>query len=122
MSNPTPDAAAVPALAHPAGSNPLSKAIEVTGIRIVMDPSQKPQVQYLVVNHSPARFPDATIYVTLRSADAHIGQAPLCRFSFAAPNLGPFEAKEMISSIEKTSRTVNLPEWQDLRAEVELGQ
>ncbi len=108
--------------AHARGSNPLSKVIEVTGLRIVTDPARKQQVEYLVVNHSSARFPDATIYVTLRAADARVGQAPLCRFSFAAPDLGPFEAKEMISAIEKTNRTANLPEWQDLRAEIEIGQ
>ena len=104
------------------GANPLSKMIEVTGFRIVLDPSRKPQVEYLVVNHSSARFPDATIYVSLRTANAHVGQAPLCRFSFAAPDLGPYEAKEMISAIEKTNRAINLPEWQDLRAEIEIGQ
>jgi hypothetical protein len=119
--NPT-EAASVVAPVHASGSNPLSKALEVTGFRIVLDPTRKPQVQYLVVNHSPARFPDATIYVSLRTADAHVGQAPLCRFSFAAPDLGPYEAKEMISAIEKTNRTTNLPEWQDLRAEIEIGR
>lgn len=120
----SPSEAAVPSPApvQATGSNALSKNIEVTGFRIVMDPSRKPQVQYLVVNHSSARFPDATIYITLRAANAHVGQAPLCRFSFAAPDLGPYEAKEMISAIEKTNRPVNLPEWQDLRAEVEIGR
>jgi len=105
-----------------ASSNPLSRIIEVTGLRIVMDPAGKQQVEYLVVNHSSARFPDATIYVTVRAADARVGQAPLCRFSFAAPDLGPFEAKEMTSAIEKTNRTGNLPDWQDLRAEIEIGK
>jgi hypothetical protein len=74
------------------------------------------------VNHSPARFSDATVYVTLHAAGARAGQPPLCRFSFAAPNLGPFEAKEMISAIEKTNRPVNLPDWQALRAEIEIGK
>lgn len=111
-----------PAAAHATGSNPLSKSIEVTGFRIVIDPSRKAEVQYLVVNHSPARLSDATVYVTLHAANARPGQPPLCRFSFAAPSLGPFEAKEMISAIEKTNRPVNLPDWQALRADVEIGQ
>lgn len=115
-------AAAASVTPRPGSSNPLSKIIEVTGFRIVMDPTRKAQVQYLIVNHSPARFPDATIYVTLHAADARVGQAPLCRFSITAPDLGPFEAKEMISAIEKTNRAVNLPDWQNLRAEIEIGQ
>ena len=116
-----PSSAASPAPAHAVnGSNPVSKSIEVTGFRIVMDPSRKAEVQYLVVNHSPSRFSDATVYVTLRAAGAR--QPPLCQFSFAAPNLGPFEAKEMVSPIEKTTRSVNLPDWQTLRAEIEIGR
>jgi hypothetical protein len=63
-----------------------------------------------------------TVYVTLRTADDTPGQPPLSRFSFAAPNLGPYQSKEMISSIEKMNRPVALPEWQDLRADLEIGQ
>jgi hypothetical protein len=107
---------------HVTGANPLSKSIEITGFRIVADPTRKSEVQYLVVNHSPLRFSDATVYVTLHAADARLGQPPLYRFSFAAPNLGPFESKEMVSAVEKTTRTGNLPEWQDLRAEIEIGR
>jgi len=102
--------------------NALSRSIEVTGFRIVTDPSKKPEIHYLVVNHTPVRVSNMTVYVTLRTADDKPGQAPLSRFSFAAPNLGPYQSKEMISSIEKMNRPVELPEWQDLRADLEIGQ
>jgi hypothetical protein len=122
-------AAAAPAEVTPAATapeasvvNPLSRSIEVTGFRIVTDPSKKPEIHYLVVNHTPARVSNMTVYVTLRTADDKPGQPPLSRFSFAAPNLGPFQSKEMISSIEKMNRPVALPEWQDLRADLEIGQ
>jgi len=104
------------------GSSPLARSVEVTGFRIVMNPTKKSEIQYLVVNHSPSRFTGVTVFVTLRSANAKPGQPPLCRFSFAAPNLGPFEAKEMTSSIEKMNRPISLPEWQDLRAELEVAE
>ena len=39
-----------------------------------------------------------------------------------SPELGPFESKEMTSSIEKLSRSVTVPEWADLRAEVQVSQ
>jgi hypothetical protein len=124
---PTATATAVPASVSasvPAATvaNPLSKAIEVTGFRIVVNPYKKSEIQYLVVNHTPARFSNVTVYVTLRSADAKPGQPPLCRFSFAAPNLAAFQSKEMSSSIEKMNRPVALPDWQDLRADIEIGQ
>ena len=104
------------------GSYSLVRSIEVSGFRIQVDPSQRAEIQYLVVNHSPSRFAGVTVFVTLRSATAHAGQAPLSRFSFAAPNLGPYEAKEMASAIEGITRPVALPEWQDLRADIEISQ
>lgn len=103
-------------------ANPLSKAIEVTGFRILVDPASKSEIQYLVVNHSPSRFSGVTVFVTLRAANAKKGEPALCRFAFASPDLGPYEAREMTSVIQKLSRPVALPEWQDVRAELEIGE
>ena len=119
---PTP----APAATGPAptgGNSPLAKFVEVTGFRIVTnsgDAAKKSEVQYLVVNHSDADISDANVFITLRSAKP--GQAPLCRFSFKIPSLGPFEAKEMSSPIEKSVRGVSLPDWQDVRADVQISQ
>jgi hypothetical protein len=101
---------------------PLAKAVEVTGIRFSTDASKKPEVHYIVVNHSSTGLEDATVYVTLRASGAKPGQPPLSKFSFHAPNLGPLEAKEMTSPIDKLPRPGSVPEWQELRADVELGQ
>jgi hypothetical protein len=119
--SPTP----APAATGPAptgGNSPLAKFVEVTGFRIVTsgDATKKSEVQYLVVNHSDADISDANVFITLRSAKP--GQAPLCRFSFKIPSLGPFEAKEMSSPIEKSARGVSLPDWQDVRADVQISQ
>jgi hypothetical protein len=102
-------------------SHPLAQFIEVTGFRIVLDFNKKSEIHYLVVNHSAAPVSDVTVYVTLRTDDARAGQPPLCRFSFRAPSLGPFESKEMTSSIEKLTRSVTLPDWQDLHADVQIA-
>jgi hypothetical protein len=115
-----------PAATGPAptgGTSPLAKFVEVTGFRIITssaDASKKAEVQYLVVNHSDADISDANVFITLRSAKP--GQAPLCRFSFKIPSLGPFEAKEMSSPIEKSPRALSLPDWQDVRADVQISQ
>jgi hypothetical protein len=118
---PTPAVAAT-APAPTGGTSPLAKFVEVTGFRIVtsIDANKKSEVQYLVVNHSDADISDANVFVTLRSAKP--GQAPVCRFSFKVPSLGPFESKEMSSPIEKATRAISLPDWQDLRAEVQISQ
>jgi hypothetical protein len=103
-------------------ASPLAKGLEVTGFRIRTDSARKSEIQYLVVNHTPARFPDVTVYVTLYAADAKAGQPPLCRFQFDAPNLAPFQAKDMTSEIDPIARPATLPDWQELRASVEVGQ
>ena len=114
---PAPEAAAVQPASHP-----LSEYIEVTGFRFVVDLNKKSEIHYLVVNHSANELTDMTIYVTLRTANSKLGQPPLCRFSFRSPGLAPFESKEMTSPIEKLPRTVALPDWQDLRPEVQIAQ
>ena len=62
-----------------------------------------------------------TVYVTLHASGAKPGQPPLFRFSFRAPSLKAFEVKEMTASIEKFTRSVTVPDWQDLRAEVQVA-
>jgi hypothetical protein len=116
-----PETKPEPATPAATASNSLSKSMEVTGFRIVANPAGKTEVQYIVVNHSPVRFPDAKVFVTLYSTDARVGQPPVCQFSFVVPNLGPFEAKEMASNFETTQST-NLPEWHSLRANVSIGR
>ncbi|MEO8051256.1 MAG: hypothetical protein ABI833_12640 [Acidobacteriota bacterium] len=120
------DTAPEPAAATPAAASvsvsPLAKAIEVTGFRIQLDPTKKSEIQYLVVNHTPARFSGATVFVTLYTADAKAGQPPLCKFVFTAPSLAPFQSKDMASAIESVTLPVSLPDWQDLRASVEITE
>jgi hypothetical protein len=110
-----------PVIAQPA-SYSLSKMVEVTGFRFVVDSSKRPEVHYLVVNHSAAELNDVTVFVTLRTNGAKPGQPPLCRFSFRPAGLAGYEAKEMVSPIQKLPPASALPEWRDLYADVELGQ
>lgn len=114
--------AAAPTQVAPSSTTtaPSAAPLEVTGFRIQMDPAKKSEIQYLVVNHTPLRVSGVTVNVTLYTANAKAGQAALCTFQFAAPNLGPYQSKDMTSAIETTARTVNVPDWQDLRASVEI--
>src|SRR5665213_466421 len=100
-------------------TNSLARNVEVTGIRF-MEVNKKPQIHYLVVNHSSAPLSSVTVYVTLRATTAKPGQAPIARLTFRAPALAGFEAKEMFSSIERESAPLDLPDWQDLRADVDV--
>ena len=94
----------------------------MTGLRFSTDANKKPEVHYIVVNHSSVGLNDFTVYVTMRAPAARPGEPPLSRFSFHAASLGPFEAKEMTASLDKLPRADALADWQNLRAEVALGQ
>jgi hypothetical protein len=120
----TPSAEATPVPAKQAAgpaaqqvSHPLSKYLEVTGVRVVLDFNRKSQVQYIVVNHSAAEIADITLHVTVRGEGR---TQPICAFSFRLPSLGPFESKELSMPIEKPARGVELPEWQNLRTEFQI--
>ena len=103
-------------------SHPLAQSLEVTGIRFVIDLNKKSEIHYLVVNHSPNEMSDMTVFVKVRAANSKPGSPPLCQFSFRSTGLGPFESKEMTSPIEKVLKPVALPDWHDLRAEVQIAQ
>jgi hypothetical protein len=119
---PNPAANSEPPSGTMPSNYPLAKYVEVTGFRFVMDLNRRSEIHYLVVNHSAAPLTGVTVVVTLRAARSKPGAPPLARFSFQAPELQPFESREMTSAIEKLTRPVELPEWQDLRAEVDIGQ
>ncbi len=94
--------------------------IEVTGVRFVTDlPDRPPQIHYLVVNHTHGSLSGVVVNVTLRAA---ANQPPLSQFSFRAPRLGPYESREMISSIERLNRPLDAPDWRDVQAEIEYQQ
>ena len=97
----------------------LAHFVEVTGIRF-LEVNRKPQIHYLVVNHSSSPLNSVTVFVTLRATQAKPGQPPLSRFSFRSPILAAFEAKEMASPIERVIGPLDLPDWQDLHADVEV--
>ncbi|MGH9645406.1 MAG: hypothetical protein ACRD4E_01200, partial [Bryobacteraceae bacterium] len=100
-------------------ANSLARLVEVTGVRF-MEVNKKPQIHYLVVNHSSAPLHSMTVYVTLRATNARSGQPPIAKITFRSPALAGFEAKEMFSSIERATAPVDLPDWQDLRADVDV--
>jgi hypothetical protein len=113
---PTPEPPVSAQSTRPANS--LARLVEVTGVRF-MEVNKKPQIHYLVVNHSGAPLASMTVYVTLRATTAKPGQPPIAKLTFRSPALAAFEAKEMFSSIER-AESVDLPDWQDLRADVDV--
>jgi hypothetical protein len=106
----------VGATCPPDNSHSLARFLEVSGVRFV----ELNETGNSVPAHSKAPLSSLTVYVTLRAANAKQGQAPLARFMFRSPNLAAYEAKEMANPIEHIIGPLDLPDWQDLRADVEV--
>jgi len=98
----------------------LGKYIEVAGLRLTEDPNKKPQIRFLVVNHSGAEIASLSGDVTLRPTTGKPEDPPIGTFSFTIPSLAPYEAKDMRETVETKLRAYELPDWQFLRADVKL--
>ena len=101
-------------------ASPANQSIEVTGFRIQIDPA-KSQRFSTVVNHTATRWNGKTVKRDALRVDAKAGQPPLCKFQFTGPEPGPVPAKEMTSAIEQLPRSLTLPDWEDLRAAVDIA-
>ena len=93
--------------------------MEVTGIRF-LEVNKKPQIHYLVVNHSSAPLSSVTVYVTLRASNAKPGQPPLSRFTFRSPAWRLLRPRKWPAPSNGSSVRSDLPDWQDLQADVEV--
>ena len=81
---PTPEPPVSAQSTRPANS--LARLVEVTGVRF-MEVNKKPQIHYLVVNHSSAPLNSMTVYVTLRASSGETWPASdrEDHFPFAGP-------------------------------------
>ncbi len=100
---------------------PSSRLVEVTGMRVVGGSSnQKAQLHYIVVNHAPTSLSGISLKVAVRSGSSGSG-SPLFNFTTAIASLGPYQSKEFRTDLDPALRASELPDWQDLRAEVRVG-
>jgi len=101
-------------------ANTLQKYVEVVGMRLLEDPKQKPQVRFVVVNHSGAEIADLAANVNLWARTAKSDEEAVGTFSFKLPSLGAYETKEMSGPLNTKLRVYELPDWQNLVAEVQI--
>jgi hypothetical protein len=97
--------------------HPLAKHLEVSGVRITESTPQLAKVQFLVVNHSAADLPEMKMDVALKSPS---GDA-IFEFRVNLPSIGPYEYKELSSTIKTKLKPYELPDWQLLKAEFQLA-
>jgi hypothetical protein len=98
----------------PAAVHPLTKYVEVAGLRPSMDLNHNSILQYLVVNHAAVDLSEFSVHVTVRTA----GGQTLWSFSAKIPTLNAYESRDLSTTIDTSIRSVAMPEWQNLKADV----
>jgi len=112
-------AASVPART-PAKPNALQKYVEVSGIRFVESPQHQIEAQFVVVNHSDADIADLGGTVKIWGRTAKAEEEAAGSFSFKLPSLRPNESKETVAPLSTKLKPYELPDWQNLSAEVQI--
>jgi hypothetical protein len=97
--------------------HPAARSVEVAGVRIVTGPNKKPQLQYIVINHSASELTGLNVRIAVRSVEA-LADTPLFSVSILVPSLGPNQSKEIRTDLDSSIQPSDIPDWQSLRTEV----
>ncbi len=115
-----PTAAAKAPASTSAKASALQKYVEVVGLRLTEEANKKPQVRFVVVNHSGAEIADLAANVNLWARTAKSDEEAVGTFTFKIASLGPYETKEMSGPLNTKLRVYELPDWQNLVPEVQI--
>jgi len=103
-----------------ASKHPLAKYLELSGYRMAETAAGKLAVKFVVVNHSEADIGDLTMKIKLVTTAAKPEDPPITEFVAKVPALGPQEVKDVSATATTKLRIYELPDWQFIRAEVEI--
>ena len=98
----------------------MQKYIEVSGIRFVENPKKETEARFLVVNHSGADITDLGGTVNIWGRTNRSEEEAAGTFSFKLPSLGPNESKEASAPLKTKLKVYELPDWQNISAEVQI--
>jgi hypothetical protein len=117
-------AASTPAATAPSKTpgkpNPMQKYVEVSGIRFVETPQHQTEARFVVVNHSGADISDLAATVNIWGRTAKSEEEAAGTFSFKLPSLKPYESKEAVAPLATKLKVYELPDWQNVSAEVQI--
>lgn len=95
--------------------HPLAKYIEISGVRIIEDRRGQAKIAYLIVNHSPADLPELQAQITLNA-----GGKDMFTFPATIPSIGPYEAKDLTTTVKTQLKPYELPDWQVVKPAVRI--
>jgi hypothetical protein len=96
--------------------DPAFKDLELIGFRLTEDDKQKCILQFVAVNHSGADMGELNLKADLMVVSSKDKQ-PVGTFAFKTA-LGPYESKDVKTTLDTKMRVYELPDWQFLRAEI----
>jgi hypothetical protein len=100
--------------------HPLAKYLELSGYRITETSPGKLSIKFAVVNHSEADIGDLTLKIKLVTTAAKPDEPPITEFEAKVSALGPQELKDVAATAATKLRIYELPDWQFIRAAVEI--
>jgi hypothetical protein len=116
---PAPSPGATPATKSPAKVSPYQKYVEVSGVRFIEDAKKKPQVRFVVTNHSAADITalsgNVTVWARTQKSEEQAGT-----FSFTT-SLAPWETKDLSAPLTTKLAMIELPDWQNTRTDVQIA-
>jgi len=104
----------------PKVTNGLQKYVEVVGMRLTQDAKKKPLAKFVVVNHGSTELNDLTANVTLWASTSRSEEDSVGTFTFKLNSLGANEAKEITTPLKTKLKIYELPDWQNVTADVQL--
>lgn len=104
-----------------ARNNPLTKQVEVVGLRLLQNRAKETEARFVLVNHTGGEIPEFSGTVTLSARTRKKDEEPVGTFTFKAPNLGSYESKEMTARVETKLKVYELPDWQNLEAQLQFA-
>jgi hypothetical protein len=98
-----------PARPNIATAHPLAKYIEVTGLRIAEGGTGQAKIVFAAVNHSAADLPELDAHLTLTG-----GGKTIFDFPVTVPSIGPYESKDVATTVRTNFKPYEMPDWQTL--------
>jgi hypothetical protein len=103
------------AAATGAPAHPLAKYIEVTGLRVMEGRNGQAKIAFVAVNHSPADLPEMDAHLTLTG-----GGKSMFDFPVTIPSIGPYDSKDITTTVKTRLKPYELPDWQTLQPSLRI--
>lgn len=113
-------AAATPSTPAATGAaNAIANQLEITGLRLY-EKQNKAFLKFAVINHSAGDLNDLQLRLTLTTKNAAAGEEPLAVITTKVASLPAYGLKDGEEAFPTKKRAYELPDWQFLKATLEV--